>query len=162
MRPRLTFHPGEMRAAARRLERAAAENDDILEYVQGAPLFDIGDADLANQIMPRLTQVRQRRRPPPRAARDGELHPRPGAALLVAGAAAIGAGGLGLLLNVNGMAESYGRRGSEQAQRGYQPGVSNVPFAKLIMPSTAAGARRLGAALLRLGAFGILGTLAGR
>ena len=81
--------------------------------------------------------------------------------LLVAGAAVIAVWGLALLLNLGGMAETYGRRGWEQAQRGYQPGVSSVPFAKLIMPTTTAGARRLGAGLIFLGVGGALGTLAG-
>jgi hypothetical protein len=81
--------------------------------------------------------------------------------LLLACAVVIGLWGLTILLNVNGLAETYGRRGSEQAQRGYRPGVQNVPFAKFITPSTTAGARRLGAGLVLLAVFGTLGILAG-
>lgn len=70
MSPRLTFHPGEMRNAARRLERASAENHDILESIQEAPLFDIGAADMANHILPRLTQVRRHAADRRRALRE--------------------------------------------------------------------------------------------
>jgi hypothetical protein len=70
MSPRVTFHPGEMRTAARRFEHASADNHDILEYIQGAPLFDIGAADMANQIVPRLTQVRRHAADRRRALRE--------------------------------------------------------------------------------------------
>ena len=70
MSRRLTFHPGEMRTAARRLERTSANNHDILEYLQGAPLFDIGSSDRANHIMPRLTQVRRHAADRRRALRE--------------------------------------------------------------------------------------------
>lgn len=66
-----------------------------------------------------------------------------------------------LVLNLGGVAERMGQRSHERLQRGYRGGTEMVPFASMLAPSTTAGVRRLGVALVLLGVFGILGILSG-